>query len=74
MMINLLIEYVGGPRDGQRSYLMRGSSKVPLAYPIEIAVIKHDPEDATETRIGKYVRGELTADEAAMRYVWTYHA
>lgn len=70
-MRNLLIEYVGGPKDGSRAYLLRTSPKERHTYPLEIRYLDVDPETKAERFIGTYTRDSESAD-GAMRYVWAY--
>ena len=67
----LLIEYVGGPKDGQRSHILRTSPNTPVLYPIEIKAFEYNLEDRTERQVGRYVR-DHTGNDDAMRYLWTY--
>ena len=70
MTTTLPIEYIGGPRDGDKSYLLRSSPRVPLRYPPEIKVVFHDVNDQTETVLGRYVHGGVSANGEAVRYIW----
>lgn len=67
----LPIEYVGGPRDGARSHILRTSPLVPLRYPLEILVTAYNMKEDGETRIGKYVRDGQSSKTDSMRYVWS---
>lgn len=67
MTTKLPIEFIGGPRDGAKTYLVRAKPTVPIGYPLEILLI-----DQSETQVGTYVRDGEAQDRDVMRYVWTF--
>lgn len=71
MTTKLPIEFIGGPRDGSKSYLLRATPLTPLRYPIEIKVMQYDADTAVETQVGRYVRDAASADGTMIRYVWS---
>lgn len=70
-LANLVITFIGGPKDGAASVLLRRDPRVPTGYPTEIQVLDVD-EHGHEHLAGTYVRNSMTPDESAMRYVWTW--
>jgi len=68
LQARLAIEFIGGPHDGARSYLLRQTRTTPLRYPLEILVTSYDTLTAHDVEIGKYIRDNST--DTGMRYVW----
>jgi hypothetical protein len=68
---DLVVEYVGGPKDGELAILLRTSPLVPKGYPKVIRHVERDG-DGKEFLIGHYVRHNMRIDERAMRYIWAW--
>ena len=69
---DLIVEYIGGPKDGEKAALLRTSPRVPKGYPRYIQYCTRDPHSGHEQVIGNYIRHNMRPDERAMRYVWTW--
>jgi hypothetical protein len=69
----LPIEFIGGPRDGAKSFLLRATPHTPLRYPIEIQVTSYDVDQHIDTTVGRYVRDASSLDGEYVRYLWTSH-
>lgn len=65
------IEFIGGPRDGGRSVLLRKTPLTPLRYPLEIRVTVYDIAAETDIEVGRYVRDGTDEASESMRYVWS---
>ena len=70
-MAEWTIEYIGGPRDGERAVLGRSGPKAPFAFPLEIQILEVDEETKVERRIGTYTRDHANPD-GVMRYLWSH--
>lgn len=72
MTAKLPILFIGGPRDGDMSYLLRSSPTTPMRYPLEIKVISRDSVEQADVLVGKYIRGRTSDTREHVRYVWAY--
>jgi hypothetical protein len=72
--VQVLVEFVGGPRDGKRSFAVASTDsegKPVPPYGFDPGQLPESPVDGTEpVEIGRYVRDGLTPDGEAYGYVW----
>jgi hypothetical protein len=72
--VQVLVEFVGGPRDGKRSFAVASTDiegrPIP-PYGFDPGQLTDVPVDGTEPgEIGRYVRDGLTPEGEAYAYVW----
>jgi hypothetical protein len=72
--VQVLVEFVGGPRDGTRSFAVASTDIEGKPIPphgFNPGQLPDSPIDGTEpAEVGRYVRDGLTSDGEAYGYVW----
>jgi len=68
---DLLIEYVGGPKDGEKKVILKKTPRDKPTFPLEITFSEFDTETQAERRVGSYMRDHMS-EAGAMRYLWAH--
>ena len=72
--VQVLVEFVGGPRDGKRSFAVASTDSEGRPIPphgFDPGQLPESPIDGTEpAEVGRYMRDGLTSDGEAYGYVW----